>query len=200
QLFWRGVVLFLIGTIFTFVLTLLQAQRRFSSFKDEDLMNSILCSRWWLPVICGSGSAFVGLICPFLEHKINDQHMRSQEWSHVLRCIAMFVGINEACTKIDFPSNLQLSLSLSVLSVGLWWYFDRTKVGFGIGVIVAILATFITQILVHHQVCLYSEREFLYVRSWLPCVVFSGGITIANIGKQLAMNDFAESENKSHAE
>lgn len=33
----------------------------------------------------------------------------------------------------------------------------------------------------------YTEREFSYVRSWLPSVVFSGGITVANIGKQLAM-------------
>lgn len=198
NLLWRGILLFVIGTSFTVVLNLLQA-RRYSSLYSDGWKNNIQYSKWWLPVLCGSGSALVGLIFPFLEYKAKEQHL-SQEWSHVLRCVAMFVGINEACTKVDFPSNLQLSLSLAVLSIGLWWYFDRTKVGLGMGVIIAALATFITQLLVYHKVCLYSEREFLYIRSWLPCVVFSGGITVASIGRQLAVNDFIDNENKSHSE
>ncbi|GFW28491.1 insulin-induced gene 2 protein [Trichonephila clavipes] len=69
----------------------------------------------------------------------------------------------------------------------MWWYFDRTTIGFGMGIIVAALATLATQVLVYHRICNYSEREFSYVQSWLPCVVFSGGITVANIGKQLAV-------------
>ena len=32
----------------------------------------------------------------------------------------------------------------------------------------------------------YTEPDFLYVRSWLPCVFFSGGVTMGNIGRQLA--------------
>lgn len=195
---WRAALLFVIGTSFTVVLNLLQAKRH-SSFNADIWKNNILYSMWWLPILCGSGSALVGLVFPFLEYKAKEQHL-SQEWSHVLRCVAMFVGINEACTKVDFPSNLQLSLSLAVLSMGLWWYFDRTRVGLGMCVIIAALATFITQLLVNHKVCLYSEREFSYIRSWLPCVVFSGGITIASIGRQLAVNDFIDNENKSHSE
>lgn len=33
----------------------------------------------------------------------------------------------------------------------------------------------------------YSKAEFLFVRSWLPCIFFSGGVTMGNIGRQLAL-------------
>lgn len=33
----------------------------------------------------------------------------------------------------------------------------------------------------------YTSPDFLYVRSWLPCIFFSGGVTVGNIGRQLAM-------------
>ena len=35
--------------------------------------------------------------------------------------------------------------------------------------------------------CRYTSPDFLYVRSWLPCIFFSGGVTVGNIGRQLAM-------------
>lgn len=190
QLLWRGIVLFLIGMFFYIILNLLQNQRHLPQMNSDESMVPILYTKWWLPVVCGSASALVGLIYPCLEHKLGDHHLQSQEWSRVLRCVAVFVGINEACTKVDFPSNLQLSLSLAILSVGLWWYFDRTRIGLALGVSIATLATLITQFLFYHELCVYSEREFLYVRSWLPCVVFCGGITVGNIGRQLAVNDF----------
>ena len=33
----------------------------------------------------------------------------------------------------------------------------------------------------------YTEPDFLYIRSWLPCIFFSGGVTMGNIGRQLAV-------------
>lgn len=35
--------------------------------------------------------------------------------------------------------------------------------------------------------CRYTSPDFLYIRSWLPCIFFSGGVTVGNIGRQLAM-------------
>ena len=34
--------------------------------------------------------------------------------------------------------------------------------------------------------CRYTSPDFLYIRSWLPCIFFSGGVTVGNIGRQLA--------------
>ena len=33
----------------------------------------------------------------------------------------------------------------------------------------------------------YTSPDFLYTRSWLPCIFFAGVITMGNIGRQLAM-------------
>ena len=122
---------------------------------------------------------------------------------------------------------MQLSLTLSAMSIGLWWLFDRSRSGFGLGIGIATLATFVTQLLVYNGVyrcvcvcafcfigwfllfffincskvtCVgynnvifsvfnyrYTAPDFLFIRSWLPCIFFSGGITMGNIGRQLAM-------------
>uniref|UniRef100_A0A6I8NX25 Insulin-induced gene protein n=1 Tax=Ornithorhynchus anatinus TaxID=9258 RepID=A0A6I8NX25_ORNAN len=89
--------------------------------------------------------------------------------------------------KVDFANNLQLSLTVAALSVGLWWTFDRSRSGLGLGLGVAVLGTAGTQLLVHHGVYRYSSPDFLYVRSWLPSIFFAGGVTVGNIGRQLAM-------------
>ncbi|XP_036935205.1 insulin-induced gene 1 protein isoform X2 [Acanthopagrus latus] len=103
-----------------------------------------------------------------------------------MRCIAVFVGINHASVKLDC-NQVQLSLTLAALSLGLWWTFDRSRSGFGLGITTAILATVFTQLLVYNGVYQYTSPDFLYVRSWLPCIFFSGGVTVGNIGRQLAM-------------
>lgn len=88
---------------------------------------------------------------------------------------------------MDFANNVQLSLTLAALSLGLWWTFDRSRSGLGLGITIAFLATLITQLLVYNGVYQYTSPDFLYIRSWLPCIFFSGGVTVGNIGRQLAM-------------
>uniref|UniRef100_A0A2K6F584 Insulin-induced gene protein n=1 Tax=Propithecus coquereli TaxID=379532 RepID=A0A2K6F584_PROCO len=90
--------------------------------------------------------------------------------------------------KLDFANNVQLSLTLAALSLGLWWTFDRSRSGLGLGITIAFLATLITQFLVYNGVYQYTSPDFLYIRSWLPCIFFSGGVTVGNIGRQLAMH------------
>ncbi|XP_076327539.1 insulin-induced gene 2 protein-like [Tachypleus tridentatus] len=199
QLCFRGIVLFTTGVFFALMLNFLQIQRLLPALKLP-FTSTILYSPWWVPFICGTASAAVGLIYPCVDQKLGENQLYKQEWSSVMRCVAVFVGINHASAKIDFSSNLQLSLSLAVLSVGLWWWFDRTRSGFGLGVSIAVIATFVTQMLVYHGVYNYTERDFLYIRSWLPCVFFSGGITIGNIGRQLAVHDSIDLESKRHLE
>uniref|UniRef100_A0A8C7E8G1 Insulin-induced gene protein n=1 Tax=Nothoprocta perdicaria TaxID=30464 RepID=A0A8C7E8G1_NOTPE len=116
----------------------------------------------------------------------------------VMRCVAVFVGINHASAKVDFANNIQLSLTLAALSIGLWWTFDRSRSGFGLGIGIAFLATLVSQLLVYNGVYQYTSPDFLYVRSWLPCIFFAGGITMGNIGRQLAMYECKVIAEKSH--
>ena len=36
----------------------------------------------------------------------------------------------------------------------------------------------------------YSKPDFFYIKSWVPCIFFSGGVTIGTIGRALAMVSF----------
>lgn len=63
-----------------------------------------------------------------------------------------FVLNSPITQKLDFDNNVQLSLTLAALSLGLWWTFDRSRSGFGLGLTTAVLATVFTQLLVYNGV------------------------------------------------
>ncbi|XP_040208654.1 LOW QUALITY PROTEIN: insulin-induced gene 1 protein [Rana temporaria] len=181
----RSVVLFTVGVFLALVLNLLQVQRHVTLFPEE-VIATIFSSAWWVPPCCGTAAAVVGLLYPCIDSHLGN-HTSSREWASVMGCIAVFVGINHASAKLDFANNVQLSLTLAALSLGLWWTFDRSRSGLGLGITIAFLATLITQFLVYNGVYQYTSPDFLYIRSWLPCIFFSGGVTVGNIGRQLAM-------------
>ncbi|XP_048367158.1 insulin-induced gene 1 protein isoform X2 [Sphaerodactylus townsendi] len=183
----RSLVLFSVGTFLALVLNLLQIQRNVTLFPEE-VMSTIFSSAWWVPPCCGTAAAVVGLLYPCIDSHLGEPHKFKREWASVMRCIAVFVGINHASAKLDFANNIQLSLTLAALSLGLWWTFDRSRSGLGLGITIAFLATLITQFLVYNGVYQYTSPDFLYIRSWLPCIFFSGGVTVGNIGRQLAMD------------
>uniref|UniRef100_A0A8C1Q6M9 Insulin-induced gene protein n=1 Tax=Cyprinus carpio TaxID=7962 RepID=A0A8C1Q6M9_CYPCA len=185
----RAAMLFMVGVFLALVLNLLQVQRNVTLF-PPDVISSIFSSAWWLPPCCGTAAALIGLLYPCMDRRLGEPHKLKREWSNVMRCVAVFVGINHASAKVDFANNVQLSLTLAALSVGLWWTFDRSRSGFGLGVIIATFATLATQLLVYNGVFQYTSPDFLYIRSWLPCIFFAGVITVGNIGRQLALVNF----------
>uniref|UniRef100_A0A8D0L256 Insulin-induced gene protein n=9 Tax=Sauria TaxID=32561 RepID=A0A8D0L256_SPHPU len=183
----RSLVLFVVGAFMALVLNLLQIQRNVTLFPEE-VISTIFSSAWWVPPCCGTAAAVVGLLYPCIDSHLGEPHKFKREWASVMRCIAVFVGINHASAKLDFANNIQLSLTLAALSLGLWWTFDRSRSGLGLGITIAFVATLITQFLVYNGVYQYTSPDFLYIRSWLPCIFFSGGVTVGNIGRQLAMD------------
>ncbi|XP_075441160.1 insulin-induced gene 2 protein [Ascaphus truei] len=193
----RGLLLFLIGVFLALVLNLLQVQRNVTLF-PPDVISSLFSSAWWVPVCCGSAAAVIGLLYPCIDRHLGEPHKFKREWSSVMRCVAVFVGINHASAKVDFANNMQLSLTLAALSIGLWWTFDRSRSGLGLGIVIAFIATLVSQLLVYNGVYQYTSPDFLYVRSWLPCIFFAGGITMGNIGRQLEMYQRKTRTPKSH--
>ncbi|XP_056145345.1 insulin-induced gene 2 protein isoform X2 [Lampris incognitus] len=147
----RSAMLFSVGVFLALVLNLLQVQRNVTLF-PPDVISSIFSSAWWVPPCCGTASAVIGLLYPCIDSRLGEPHKFKREWSSVMRCVAVFVGINHASAKVDFANNVQLSLTLAALSIGLWWTFDRSRSGFGLGVGIALLATLATQLLVYNGV------------------------------------------------
>lgn len=185
----RALILFFFGVFFSLVLNLLQVYRE---QLDEDRQPGKLDhfeSSWWVLPACGMTASFVGLLYPFLDKRLDEPLIYKGEWSNVMRCVAVFVGINHASAKLEFSNNLHMSLTLAAMCIGLWWLFDRSKSGFVLGVCTAVLATVLTQFLVYQGIYKYSKADLMFLRSWLPSIFFSGGVTIGNIGRQLAMYD-----------
>ncbi|NWR60437.1 INSI1 protein, partial [Bucorvus abyssinicus] len=171
----RSVVLFVVGAFMALVLNLLQIQRNVTLFPDE-VISTLFSSAWWVPPCCGTAAG------EFLSSTILPRSISAADVCRLKRIV-----LNIFFQKLDFANNVQLSLTLAALSLGLWWTFDRSRSGLGLGITIAFVATLITQFLVYNGVYQYTSPDFLYIRSWLPCIFFSGGVTVGNIGRQLAM-------------
>ncbi|KAJ8350577.1 hypothetical protein SKAU_G00257070 [Synaphobranchus kaupii] len=206
----RGVTLFSVGVFLALVLNLMQFQRNITLF-PPDVIGSIFSSAWWMPPCCGTASGFVvrgkdlfalqrwsALLYPCIDSRLGEPHKLKRDWSGVMRCVAVFVGVNLASAKVDVANSLQLFLTLAALSVGLWWTFDRSRSGFGLAAGITFLATLATQLLVYNRAFQYPSPDFLYIRSWLLCIFFTGVITMGNIGRQLAMYECKVVQEKTH--
>lgn len=66
--------------------------------------------------------------------------------------IPMIINLDWSVQRLDFVNNLHMSLTLAGMCIGLWWLFDRSKSGFGLGVGIAVLATILTQFLVYQGI------------------------------------------------
>ncbi|NXH16294.1 INSI1 protein, partial [Bucco capensis] len=183
----RSVVLFVVGAFMALVLNLLQIQRNVTLFPDE-VISTLFSSAWWVPPCCGTAAGLETrslMYCIWRYRIMLTFSLSSSLFIFNNRMSANF--LNTFPQKLDFANNIQLSLTLAALSLGLWWTFDRSRSGLGLGITIAFVATLITQFLVYNGVYQYTSPDFLYIRSWLPCIFFSGGVTVGNIGRQLAM-------------
>ncbi|KAL3201501.1 hypothetical protein MRX96_012545 [Rhipicephalus microplus] len=140
SLLWRVSFLFCVGVFFSLMLDFFQIQYRLSAFERNLIGSVFMSSPWWVPAICGTAAVSVGLLYPCLDHKLGEETI-PHHWSDVMKCIALFVGINQASAKIELQSDWQPALSLVLLSVSLWWLCDRTQGGFGLSILTALVAT-----------------------------------------------------------
>ncbi|NWI04363.1 INSI1 protein, partial [Tichodroma muraria] len=183
----RSVVLFVVGAFMALVLNLLQIQRNVTLFPDE-VISTLFSSAWWVPPCCGTAAGERGGGGECVPRARGSPALPSHsDFSNRMSADLKRTVLNIFFQKLDFANNVQLSLTLAALSLGLWWTFDRSRSGLGLGITIAFVATLITQFLVYNGVYQYTSPDFLYIRSWLPCIFFSGGVTVGNIGRQLAM-------------
>ncbi|NXD68975.1 INSI1 protein, partial [Eolophus roseicapillus] len=182
----RSVVLFVVGAFMALVLNLLQIQRNVTLFPDE-VISTLFSSAWWVPPCCGTAAGESLTSTRDLNHAHFQLEFSLVQFQQQHVCRLKRIILNILLQKLDFANNVQLSLTLAALSLGLWWTFDRSRSGLGLGITIAFVATLITQFLVYNGVYQYTSPDFLYIRSWLPCIFFSGGVTVGNIGRQLAM-------------
>eukprot|EP01137_Pigoraptor_chileana_P016247 Opistho-2@72923 len=187
HMLWRIGVLFGAGVFLSVLFNLLQTQHHVTQFPPD--VARILSSAWWIPVACGYATVLVGLAYPAVDAWLGQPHTFKRDWSSVMRCVGVFIGINYASAKLPFSTNVQLSCMLALMAIGLWWLFDRTIRGFALSLIVAACSTISVQLIVYFGLFRYTQPDFVGVRSWIPCVFFAAGVTFGCIGRQLAFDD-----------
>lgn len=89
----RTLILFGIGVLFAFI-NVFHIQRPLTA---DDLMQLLFSPTVWLLLGGGSAAALIGLLFPYVDLNMGElPHLRA-EWN-ALRCVPIFVGINQACT------------------------------------------------------------------------------------------------------
>ncbi|XP_065191226.1 insulin-induced gene 1 protein-like [Sycon ciliatum] len=178
RLAFRVGVLFSVGILCSMVLNPLQIQHR---------VTTLSMFTWWVAPCCGAAAVFIGLVYPCVDDCVgHGDSAILTDWTSVMRCLVVFLGINQASVSIPYSDDQHLALSLAAMSLGMWFLFDRTAYGFGLGISVAALATFVAQIFVFSDFYTYTHPDFLFVRSWLPAIFFCGGVTFGHLGRKLA--------------
>lgn len=193
NIFIRALCLFILGISLSCLLNvmLILPELRRKVVYERDLLDRLYATTWWFAPCCGTASTLIGLLYPCVDSRLGKRprHLRT-EWSSVVRCAALFIGIIHAAVKLRFQSDVHLFITIASFSVLLWWYFDGSKNGFALGLLIAVGAT--ACLLLMGPPNIFSEK-MARNQLWVPCLFFCGGVTVGKIGKQLAMIEYVPS-------
>lgn len=178
-------ILFASGCVLSIAIHMLHLERHVTKAPDTSKLLTVIEIPWWVALTCGSSAVLIGLLFPALDGSFAVTPHGDRDWPSVIRCIIGFFGIAYASAKFPFENNAEMSCSLAVMAIFLWWLSDRTYIGFALSVTVALVGTAVVQVLVYAGVYSYTQPDFFLVRSWLPCLLFAAGVAFGNMGRQL---------------
>ncbi|RKO89849.1 insulin-induced protein family, partial [Blyttiomyces helicus] len=180
----RALVLFLLGFAFSVIIDHLQKEHGITRYPSD--VSQLFDSASWVPISCGLSAVLVGTLYPVLDWTWGARpHRFNREWSSVLRCCGGFIGVNYAASKLPWNNSVQVSITLALLGIGLWFLFDRTWHGFMLSTLMASIGTWVVYMLVSHGFYSFTRADFFGVRSWFPCILYASCICFGSIGRQL---------------
>eukprot|EP00123_Amoebidium_parasiticum_P019864 comp34742_c0_seq1/m.47306 comp34742_c0_seq1/g.47306 ORF comp34742_c0_seq1/g.47306 comp34742_c0_seq1/m.47306 type:complete len:252 (-) comp34742_c0_seq1:669-1424(-) len=181
----RTAALFAVGIMFALLFNLLLKQHHVYTEYGVESSSLVFSCKWWMPPCFGLASIIIGLGHPLLDSLLDSPHLYKREWSSVIRCLGLFIGLGYAGAKLPNVTNVQLSCVLALMAVGLWYLFDKTSHGFMFSLAFALISTAFSQLLVYWDHYRFLQPDFLWVRSWITCVMFAASVCFGNIGRQL---------------
>jgi len=108
----RVIILFTMGSVLAFVLNVLQMEYKSNLFPSNVLI--FLKTTWWVIPFCGFVAVYIGCLYPFFDHKFGECHHNDREWTSIIRCVVIFIGLNHLCAKITFENSFQFLIILIV--------------------------------------------------------------------------------------
>jgi hypothetical protein len=100
----------------------------------------------WMPVTCGIVGMVLGILIPTLDWMQGVKRVRL--FSDVIRCTVGIIGVNYMVCMLHSFSDKDLTLSLGILGIGIWFLFDRSVIGLVCGLIVGAFGTLFVMYLV----------------------------------------------------
>ena len=102
----RALCLFIVGISISCVLNvmLILPELRRKVVYERDLLERLYATMWWFAPSCGLASSLIGLIYPCMDSRLGKPHHLRTEWSSVVRCSAVFIGIIHAVV-VSFEIN-----------------------------------------------------------------------------------------------
>lgn len=96
--FIRAVCLFILGISLSCVLNvmLILPELRRKVVYERDILDRLYATTWWFTPSCGTASTLIGLIYPCIDSRLGERHHLRTDWSSVVRCAALFMGIAHA--------------------------------------------------------------------------------------------------------
>ncbi|KAI8622270.1 insulin-induced protein-domain-containing protein [Chytriomyces sp. MP71] len=144
----------------------------------------------WLPFCFGFAGVLMGFLYPSLDLYLRARPPRlHREVSTILRLVGGVMGVNYATSKLAWVNGLQASLAVFVLSLGLWFMFDRTRHGFAASCAFAAVGTAVGCGLVSCGLYSFASPDFLGIKSWFPFILFLSSVCFGSIGRGLAGAD-----------
>ncbi|CAB4485849.1 unnamed protein product [Rhizophagus irregularis] len=180
----RFLTLFLLGSLTSFVIDHLLTQNHITEYPKD--IPKLIDTAAWIPPTCGASAVLVGSLFPFADYWFMRKPQEFQrEWSNVMRCMGGFIGVAYAATKLSWNSNYQVSCTLALISIVLWFLFDRTSHGFMMSTLFSSIGTGVMYMLVSNGIYSFTHADFFGVRSWIPCILYSSCVCFGTIGRQL---------------
>ncbi|KAG0260322.1 Insulin-induced protein 1 protein [Mortierella polycephala] len=181
----RALILFVLGFVLSLVIDHLQTQHHLVEYPSN--IHQFWDTASWLPPTCGVSAVLIGTIYPLGDYIWwgRRAERNSRDWSSVMRCFGGFIGVNYAASKLPWTSNVQVTCTLALISLGLWFWFDRTAHGFMISFTVAAMGTLVAYFLVLNGWYRFTSADFFGVGSWIPCILYSSSVCFGSIGRQL---------------
>lgn len=93
----RACILFLTGSSLA-TLKLVHVLGTKSNTGLAFVLKNIIYYSWWIPVVTGVFACIIGLVYPCMDSKLGVPHYFRRDWTSVLRCVAVFMGINHFST------------------------------------------------------------------------------------------------------
>lgn len=189
----RVIILFTMGSVLAFVLNVLQMEYKSNLFPSNVLF--FLKTTWWVIPFCGFAAVYIGCLYPFFDHKFGECHHNDREWTSIIRCVAIFIGLNHLCAKITFENSFQFLTILIVFCLLFWYWFDKTRHGLVFNIVNALLTIIVAHLLQYFEILKYTEIQMDYLSICLSCLIFSGGVCFGNIGRLVDFYDIHHPSN-----